>query len=39
MKDLPPNANIDEILNPKKLQGEMAKPFSSRVKLAIEYNE
>jgi hypothetical protein len=46
LRDLPPNTNIDELLNqqevainPKKLEAEMNKPFSSRVKIVIQYDE
>lgn len=37
LADLPANSNIEEILNQQK--EDLAKPFSSRVKLVIDYDE
>jgi hypothetical protein len=40
LKDLQAsNTSIDDLLSPKKHSEDITKPFSSRVKLAIEYNE
>jgi hypothetical protein len=36
---LPKDLSIDELLSPKNHSEDMNKPFSSRVKLAIEYND
>eukprot|EP00347_Sterkiella_histriomuscorum_P021266 403334613 len=38
LADLPRNQNIDDILNPQR-EAEMMKPFSSRVKLVIEFDD
>lgn len=36
MADLPPNTNLDDFIQPKE---DQYKPFSSRIKLIVEYND
>lgn len=37
LSDLPPNSNLEALISPRS-QEDLFKPFSSRIKLVVEYN-